>query len=100
MDKNSLNEVVIASSGPTDVFEVKKEESCCGNWTQTEGKMVDVDVVELAVTCAAAAIIMAALGILLFYFCTTRTQRQRCRKRCMNSRQSVEHVQSQRVPNS
>lgn len=57
--------------------------------------MVDVDVVELTVTCAAAAIIMAALGILLFYFCTTRTQRQRYRKRCMNSRQSVEHVQSQ-----
>ena len=68
------------------------------NSTETVSTIVELDVVELAVTCAAAAVIMAALAILLFYFCTTPTQRERYRRRCMKSRQSVE--QSQRTTTS
>jgi len=41
-----------------------------------------IDAVELAVTCVAAVLIMTAIGILLFYFCTTPRQRERYCKRC------------------
>ena len=63
----------------------------------TEGgskKVVGIDVVELAVTCSAAALIMVAVGLLLFYFCTTPRQRERHCRRCAKKRQSVEQIQT------
>lgn len=42
----------------------------------------EIDAVELAVTCVAAVLIMTAIGILLYYFCTTPRQRERYCRRC------------------
>jgi len=61
----------------------------------TEGaKVVGIDVVELAVTCSAAALIMVAVGLLLFYFCTTASQRERHFRRCAKTRHSIEQIQT------
>ena len=57
-------------------------------------KAVGIDVVELAVTCSAAALIMVAVGLLLFYFCTTPSQRERHCRRCLKTRHSVEGIQT------
>lgn len=65
------------------------------NSTTTESKIVGIDVVELAVTCAAAALIMVAIGILLYYCCTTASQRERRYRKCVKT-QTVE--QSQTTP--
>ena len=45
-------------------------------------KQNEIDFLELGVTCAVSGIIIIALGILLFYCCTTATQRQRYRNCC------------------
>ena len=57
-------------------------------------KTVGIDVVELSVTCAAAALIMVAIGILLYFFCTTPRQRERHCRRCKKTRQTVEQSQT------
>jgi len=57
-------------------------------------KVVGIDVVELAVTCSAAALIMVAVGLLLFYFCTTPSQRERYCRRGANKRHSIEQIQT------
>lgn len=60
----------------------------------TRASIVGIDVVELAVTCSAAALIMVAVGLLLFYFCTTPRQRERYCRRCARTRHSVEQIQT------
>ena len=57
-------------------------------------KAVGIDVVELAVTCSAAALIMVAVCLLLFYFCTTPSQRERHCRRCAKTRHSVDGIQT------
>lgn len=65
------------------------------NSTSTaRASIVGLDVVELAVTCFAAALIMVAVGLLLFYFCTTPRQRERHCRRCARTRHSVEQIQT------
>lgn len=58
-----------------------------------------IDVVELTVTCAAAVFIMTAIGILLFYFCTTPRQRERHCRRCRRTQTAVDE-QNQTSPAS
>lgn len=55
--------------------------------------IVEIDVVELSVTCSAAVLIITAIGILLFYFCTTPRQRERHCRRCKRT-QTVEQNQT------
>jgi len=67
------------------------------NSTEAATKKGEIDVVELTVTCVAAVLIMTAVGILLFYFCTTPRQRERKCRKCKR-KQTVE--QNQTVPAS
>ena len=64
------------------------------NSTEEGSKDVGIDVVELAVTCFAAALIMVAVVLLLFYFCTTPSQRERQCRRCAKTRHSIEQIQT------
>lgn len=64
----------------------------------SNSQSAEIDVVELSITCFAAVLIVTAVSILIYFFCTTAAQRERHCRGCKEHRCSMEQNQTSPCP--